>query len=44
MPTNNLGQSDIVTHQTNIWNKSIFTVKRLFTTLCILDVYAASMK
>jgi len=30
MPTNNLGQSDIATHQTNIWNKVSSTAKRIF--------------
>ncbi len=29
MPTNNVGQSDIVTFQTNIWNK-VYSVKRIF--------------
>ncbi len=29
MPTNNNGQSDIVTHKTNTWNKSIFCQKDL---------------
>jgi len=24
MPTNNHGQSDIVTHSTNVWNKEYF--------------------
>ncbi len=27
MHINNRGQSDIVTHQTNIWNKSLFTLR-----------------
>jgi hypothetical protein len=30
MPTNNLNQPDIATHQTNIWNKVSSTAKQTF--------------
>ncbi len=30
MPTNNLGQSDIATHTTNILNKEVYHSKRIF--------------